>query len=532
MGTTAEKNQLTPFMPKSGGINSGPDPPKQWYRSSTSPCLIFNQDHCRHEISKMIIMHDYPLHMVEHPGFFAFVQNLLPRFDKSTPADGPPSGSFMEGSSMVVCEVVPTSVVIHNDHAVLVMDDPCVGDHAAGSITRPITILDVATFDEGSKAAHQPSLSSDFLSNQNEGSPGVIPSKEYCVSHGVDDSTPESIVRIVRKYSLDDVPPLVRIKDTLEVSLLDKKSLDNQEDLSSVPLSRCPDVDSEVKVAESLHSIDVGRGKVHAMHTGDPDADVVVSAVSPANLALKDGKEVQRCLDIPLPCCSQAARAPVGSPSRGWGWLGKQECRVNLVFFVVSEGSSRRTVNRRAYAASSFDSAWCLWEVAPGWFMSGLGWLFAPSRSWSRSALAGVFVFGRRPYRFFKLADAFMLLHVMVFSDAKVSSLADACPVLWGVVGELFGPPSLGQFIDNNRKLHRQLVNVVMEPFTETDMALSHAAATCLSYWNLEKKLSSITANQPLKDAGVENLRALLSGKNSQIFNGQLLIRNCSSCFE
>ncbi|GMH21098.1 hypothetical protein Nepgr_022940 [Nepenthes gracilis] len=145
---------------------------------------------------------------------------------QSTPADGLPSGSFMEGSSMVVYDDAPTSVVIHNDHVVLVMDDPCVGDHAAGSITRPITILDVATFEEGSKEAHQPSLSSVFLSNQNEGSP--------------------------------------------------------------------------------------------------------VSVVSPTNLALKDEKEVQRCLDIPLPCCSQAARAPVGSPS-GDGAAGQARLLPKLV---------------------------------------------------------------------------------------------------------------------------------------------------------------------------------------------------------
>ncbi|KAE8669046.1 Detected protein of confused Function [Hibiscus syriacus] len=39
-------------------------------------------DRCRLEIARMIIMHEYPLHMVEHPGFIAFVQNLQPRFDK------------------------------------------------------------------------------------------------------------------------------------------------------------------------------------------------------------------------------------------------------------------------------------------------------------------------------------------------------------------------------------------------------------------------------------------------------------------
>ncbi|GAB2289185.1 hypothetical protein Dimus_038039 [Dionaea muscipula] len=79
-----ERNQLTPYMPKSGGTETGTgtiDPPKRRYRSSNSPYLIFDQDKCRHEIARMIIMHDYPLHIVEHPGFVAFVQNLQPRFD-------------------------------------------------------------------------------------------------------------------------------------------------------------------------------------------------------------------------------------------------------------------------------------------------------------------------------------------------------------------------------------------------------------------------------------------------------------------
>ncbi|GMH19582.1 hypothetical protein Nepgr_021423 [Nepenthes gracilis] len=103
---------------------------------------------------------------------------------QSSPVDGLPSGFFMEGSSVEVCDDAPTSAVIPNDHAVLVMDDPCVGEHAAGSFTRPLTILVDAIFADGSKEAHQPSLSSDLFSdqksylqinnpsNQNEGSPG------------------------------------------------------------------------------------------------------------------------------------------------------------------------------------------------------------------------------------------------------------------------------------------------------------------------------------------------------------------------
>ncbi|XP_038696935.1 zinc finger BED domain-containing protein DAYSLEEPER-like [Tripterygium wilfordii] len=77
-----DNNQLTPYTPNSkmAGNGSTSDPPKRRYRSSSSPYLSFDSDRCRHEIARMIIMHDYPLHMVEHPGFITFVQNLQPRF--------------------------------------------------------------------------------------------------------------------------------------------------------------------------------------------------------------------------------------------------------------------------------------------------------------------------------------------------------------------------------------------------------------------------------------------------------------------
>ncbi|XP_044464487.1 zinc finger BED domain-containing protein DAYSLEEPER-like [Mangifera indica] len=71
-------NQLTPYTPRMGGS----EPPKRRYRSPSVPYISFDQDRCRHEIARMIIMHNYPLHMVEHPGFITFVKNLQPRFDK------------------------------------------------------------------------------------------------------------------------------------------------------------------------------------------------------------------------------------------------------------------------------------------------------------------------------------------------------------------------------------------------------------------------------------------------------------------
>ncbi|XP_039051633.1 zinc finger BED domain-containing protein DAYSLEEPER-like [Hibiscus syriacus] len=48
------------------------------YRTENIP---FNQENCNHEIAKMIIMHEYPLHIVEHSGFIDFVQTLQPQFN-------------------------------------------------------------------------------------------------------------------------------------------------------------------------------------------------------------------------------------------------------------------------------------------------------------------------------------------------------------------------------------------------------------------------------------------------------------------
>lgn len=49
-------------------------------RQIASPNVPLDQYRCNHEMAKMIIMHDYPLHMVEHPGFVGFVQALRPQF--------------------------------------------------------------------------------------------------------------------------------------------------------------------------------------------------------------------------------------------------------------------------------------------------------------------------------------------------------------------------------------------------------------------------------------------------------------------
>ncbi|XP_068333312.1 zinc finger BED domain-containing protein DAYSLEEPER-like [Pyrus communis] len=84
-----------------------------------------------------------------------------------------------------------------------------------------------------------------------------------------------------------------------------------------------------------------------------------------------------------------------------------------------------------------------------------------------------------------------------------------------------------GHFIDADWKLHRRLLNVVMEPYPDSDSALSHAVAVCLHDWSLENKLFSVTYDEPLSETALENLRPLLSNKNPLILNGQLLVGHC-----
>ncbi|XP_024965710.1 zinc finger BED domain-containing protein DAYSLEEPER-like [Cynara cardunculus var. scolymus] len=84
-----------------------------------------------------------------------------------------------------------------------------------------------------------------------------------------------------------------------------------------------------------------------------------------------------------------------------------------------------------------------------------------------------------------------------------------------------------GQFVDSEWKIHRKLLNVVMEPYPESDSAFSHAVSACLSDWNIEGRLFSLTINQPLSEIGIDSLRNLLSEKNPSILSGQLLLDHC-----
>ncbi|GJR67155.1 zinc finger BED domain-containing protein DAYSLEEPER-like protein [Tanacetum coccineum] len=54
--------------------------PQRGSRTASVP-VAFDSERCRHEIARMIILHDYPLHMVEHKGFMTFFHNLQPKFN-------------------------------------------------------------------------------------------------------------------------------------------------------------------------------------------------------------------------------------------------------------------------------------------------------------------------------------------------------------------------------------------------------------------------------------------------------------------
>lgn len=78
-----QNNQQSPYTPgsKTGGSASGTDQPKKRQKTHGIASTPFDQERCSLEIAKMVILHDYPLHIVEHPGFIDFVRTLQPQFN-------------------------------------------------------------------------------------------------------------------------------------------------------------------------------------------------------------------------------------------------------------------------------------------------------------------------------------------------------------------------------------------------------------------------------------------------------------------
>lgn len=86
----------------------------------------------------------------------------------------------------------------------------------------------------------------------------------------------------------------------------------------------------------------------------------------------------------------------------------------------------------------------------------------------------------------------------------------------------------MGQFIDDDWKLHRRVLSVVLLPFPDSESALNHAVLSCITDWNLENKLLAVTLDESFANKTVRNnLTHLLSVKNSLILGGMFLIGSC-----
>ncbi|XP_019169948.1 PREDICTED: zinc finger BED domain-containing protein DAYSLEEPER-like [Ipomoea nil] len=84
-----DTNQLAPYNPASQtqATANGADRRRKYSRAtSTSTSTPFDQNTCNYMIAKMVIEHDYPLHIVEDTGFINFAQTLQPQFNSSVAA--------------------------------------------------------------------------------------------------------------------------------------------------------------------------------------------------------------------------------------------------------------------------------------------------------------------------------------------------------------------------------------------------------------------------------------------------------------
>lgn len=72
--------------PENGGLQDNAIRPKKRQRETPAYAgngISFDQERCINDIAKMIILHDYPLDIVKHQGFIAFVRTLHPMFNPS-----------------------------------------------------------------------------------------------------------------------------------------------------------------------------------------------------------------------------------------------------------------------------------------------------------------------------------------------------------------------------------------------------------------------------------------------------------------
>ncbi|GMH15581.1 hypothetical protein Nepgr_017422 [Nepenthes gracilis] len=144
----------------------------------------------------------------------------------------------------------------------------------------------------------------------------------------VDGSTPESIGRIARKYSLVDV-----------VDGLSNKVPLVYQDVRSIPLSGCPIKSSEATSAEEVQPCDPGCGLVHALPNVDLCAgDPLAHAIPPSS----EDNGILQHPDIHLPCYSKATSVPV-EPSPGYkaAVQGLSPCNQSVVEHAVGWATAR-----------------------------------------------------------------------------------------------------------------------------------------------------------------------------------------------
>ncbi|GMI86104.1 hypothetical protein HRI_002279700 [Hibiscus trionum] len=73
-----QRNQQIPDPKTGNAIDGTRKTQRATHRIAKIP---FNQENCNHEMAKMIVMHEYPLHIVEHSGFIDFVRTIQPQFN-------------------------------------------------------------------------------------------------------------------------------------------------------------------------------------------------------------------------------------------------------------------------------------------------------------------------------------------------------------------------------------------------------------------------------------------------------------------
>ncbi|KAL0463943.1 UNVERIFIED_CONTAM: Zinc finger BED domain-containing protein RICESLEEPER 2 [Sesamum latifolium] len=77
------KDQPSPYIPAPRtNISANGNFPRKRHRAANGVASIYlSEDNYSHELAKMIIQHEYPLHMVEHSGFIDFARALQPQFN-------------------------------------------------------------------------------------------------------------------------------------------------------------------------------------------------------------------------------------------------------------------------------------------------------------------------------------------------------------------------------------------------------------------------------------------------------------------